>query len=285
VESAAPAWFTAALADAPRLQKITVAGAEIALRCWGRPGDPGLVLVHGGAAHAAWWDHVAPLLAGGRHVVALDISGHGDSARRPSYDATSWADEVGAAAKVAGDGRPVTVVGHSMGGRIALVAASRHRDRIDALAMVDTPLAENDLDEAELLQRRRRPTRVYAVREDALARFVTLPEQDVVLPYVKDHVAGLSVHEVEGGWTWKFDSAMSGSIQRLRPYVEPLTCPAVLFRCEHGLVPDGIEATLSDLVGEHACLVELPGVGHHPMLDEPLALVAALRTQLAAWKR
>lgn len=284
MDTVAPPWFTDALAHAPRLERVTVDGAAIALRRWGRPGDPGLVLVHGGAAHAGWWDHVAPLLADRHHVVALDISGHGDSDHRPAYDATTWADEVAAAARTAGGGRPVSLIGHSMGGRIALVTASRHRDVVHALAMVDSPLADHDLDEAELLQRRR-PTRVYPSREEALERFVTLPKQDVVLPYVQDHIVGISLKQVEGGWTWKFDRAMSGSIQKLRPHVEPLDCPVTLFRCEHGLVPADVGATLAGLAGAHARLVELPGIAHHPMLDEPLALVAALRTQLAAWER
>lgn len=284
METVAPAWFTAALAQAPRLEHVTVHGADIALRCWGRPGDPGVVLVHGGAAHAGWWDHIAPLLAVGRHVVALDISGHGDSDRRPSYDATTWADEVAGAAAVAGAGRSVALIGHSMGGRIALVAASRHRERFHALAMIDSPLVERELDETELLQRRR-PTRVYATCAEALSRFVTLPDQDVVLDYVKEHVAGLSIHAAADGWTWKFDRAMSGSIQHLRPYVAPLACPVTFFRCEHGIVSPDVGVDLADLAGHHASLVELAGVGHHPMLDQPLALVAALRTQLAAWER
>lgn len=45
-----------------------------------------LVFVHGAAAQASWWDHVAPLLAADRRVTAIDLSGHGDSEWRPAYD-------------------------------------------------------------------------------------------------------------------------------------------------------------------------------------------------------
>src|SRR5260370_32852172 len=80
-----PAWFSAALADAPQERVTTAEGAAISYRVWGRPDDRGIVLVHGGGAHSRWWDHIGPLLAKGWRVAALDLSGHGDSGRRDSH--------------------------------------------------------------------------------------------------------------------------------------------------------------------------------------------------------
>src|ERR1700693_6173318 len=77
-----PAWFSAAL-DAPvQVGMTTVDGASIAYRAWGDPDGRSIVLVHGGAAHSRWWDHIAPMLTAGWRVVAVDLSGHGDSDRR-----------------------------------------------------------------------------------------------------------------------------------------------------------------------------------------------------------
>jgi pimeloyl-ACP methyl ester carboxylesterase len=122
----APQWFTDALAAPVETGEVRVAGVPVRYRAWGVRESPGIVLVHGGAAHSRWWDHVAPLLANGRRVVALDLSGHGDSGRRDRYDLDSWADETLAAATDAGAAGPVTLVGHSMGGYVVLRAASRH---------------------------------------------------------------------------------------------------------------------------------------------------------------
>jgi pimeloyl-ACP methyl ester carboxylesterase len=58
-----PQWFVDALTRTPEECETTVDGATIHYRRWGEPERAGLVLVHGGAAHARWWDHVAPLLA------------------------------------------------------------------------------------------------------------------------------------------------------------------------------------------------------------------------------
>src|SRR5215218_11469332 len=120
----APPWFTQALAQEPEHRDAVVAGARVAHRVWGPVGAPGVVLVHGGAAHSGWWDHVAPLLTGHR-VVALDLTGHGDSDRRASYPMHHWADEVVAVADAAGLARPV-VVGHSMGGWVAVTTGAQH---------------------------------------------------------------------------------------------------------------------------------------------------------------
>ena len=48
-------------------------------------------------AEAHWWDHIAPLLPG-RQVVAIDLSGHGESGNRENYNARQWAREIVAVA-------------------------------------------------------------------------------------------------------------------------------------------------------------------------------------------
>ena len=60
-----PAWFSAALDAAVQEGTTVVDGASIAYRAWGDPDGRSIVLVHGGAAHSRWWDHIAPLLTNG----------------------------------------------------------------------------------------------------------------------------------------------------------------------------------------------------------------------------
>jgi pimeloyl-ACP methyl ester carboxylesterase len=279
-DGGAPAWFRRALAAAPEHRDVDVEGARIHYRVWGERGRPGLVLVHGGAAHSGWWDHVAPQLSSHR-VVALDLSGHGDSGRREVYDMHLWAREIVAVAQAEDLHRPV-VVGHSMGGWAAVTTGVEHGDDVAAVAYIDSPLNDQPPEESRLRERQR-PRRVYSTREEGMARFRTLPPQDVLLPYVREHIAYESLHAVDGGWTWKFDPTCFGHRLLLRDLLPELPCPVALFRCEHGLVSPEMAAEMTRLVPGRLPVVDLPDAGHHPMLDRPLELVTGLRTLLAVW--
>lgn len=279
-EETAPGWFLRALAATPEHHDLDVEGARIHYRAWGDPRRPGLVLIHGGAAHSGWWDHVAPLLTSHR-VVAPDLSGHGDSGRREVYDMHQWAREIVRVTQAEGLDRPV-VVGHSMGGWVAVTTGVEQSEAVSAVAYIDSPLNDQPPEESRLRERQR-PRRVYPSIDEAMSRFRTLPPQDVLLPYVRQHVARESLRPVEGGWTWKFDPSFFGNRLLLRELLPQLACPVALFRCEHGLVSPAMAGEMADLVPGDLPVVDLPDAGHHPMLDQPLALVTGLRTLLAVW--
>lgn len=278
-----PAWFTDAIATVPGEATTVVDGATIAYRAWGEPGARGIVLVHGGAAHARWWDHVGPLLAANHRVVALDLSGHGDSDRRETYRLDRWAQEVLEVADAAGIGSTPTVIGHSMGGYVTLRVAGLYGDRLAGIVVIDSPVRDITPEERAAAEHRAfGPLRVYPTREEALARFRPIPDQPI-LPYLASHVAETSIREVEGGWTWKFDPRIF-----TRPALTPelltrLKCRVALFQAEHGIVTPETSAVMYDRLGRAAPVIEIPAAGHHVMLDEPLALVTGIRTLLSDW--
>jgi pimeloyl-ACP methyl ester carboxylesterase len=63
-----------------RDRRVEIHGLELHLLEWGPAARSGILLLHGGAAHAHWFDAVGDALAERRHVVALDQRGHGASA-------------------------------------------------------------------------------------------------------------------------------------------------------------------------------------------------------------
>jgi pimeloyl-ACP methyl ester carboxylesterase len=105
----------------------------------------------------------------------------------------------------------------------------------------------------------------------------------VLLPYVREHVAHGSLRQDPEGWTWKFDPDLWGQRPLLTRLLPQLTCPAALFRCEKGLVSPEMAGEMAGLVAGGLPVVDLPDAGHHPMLDQPLALVTGIRTLLAFW--
>ncbi|MEZ3160764.1 alpha/beta hydrolase [Microbacterium sp. BWT-B31] len=278
----APDWFVAALADEPETGTTVVDGTSVAWRAWGPARGAGVVLVHGGAAHARWWDHIAPaLVEGGRRVVAVDLSGHGDSGRREEYDLDAWAAEVAGVVAAMGFRAPPVVIGHSMGGFVTLKLAARLGRGLAAAIVVDSPVRELTREERELRAARvvPRQPKVHESFESAVRRFRPIPDQEV-LDYVAAHIARHSLRPVPDGWVWKFDTGIYGR-EFLEPgQVDPVECRVVLVRGQHGMLTGRMSAALRERLGGTATEIEIPDAGHHIMLDEPLSLIATLRGML-----
>ncbi|MCK8671607.1 alpha/beta hydrolase [Rhodococcus sp. HM1] len=279
----APKWFVEALAARVETGHVTVDGLTIAYRAWGKEGAPGIVLVHGGMAHSHWWDHIAPQLAEGRRVVALDLSGHGDSDHRDSYGLEPWTREILAVVDDAGITGPPVLVGHSMGGIVSFAASRLYSESFAGVVLLDSPIRDMTLEEE--MRAQGAPTRTerktYPTAEEALARFRLVPPQEDAEPYVIDHIARQSMRQGPDGWYWKFDTLRIG---RERPIGNVVSkCRVAYFRSEHGVVTTDLLAQMREHFGPDALVTELPAAGHHPMIDQPLAVVAAVRTVLEAW--
>jgi pimeloyl-ACP methyl ester carboxylesterase len=287
---AVPGWFRRALAEPFRDEQVEVEGAAIHYLAWGPPGRPGLVFVHGGGAHAHWWTHVAAPFATEFRVLALDLSGHGDSDHRPEYSLDLWTAEVMAVAGAGGiNGRPL-IVGHSMGGFVTIATAALHSDRLAGAVVCDSPVTAEDPEvSAARIGSAFGAPRTYPTLDAALARFRTVPPQAHYLDYVVDNVARHSVRRTEGGWRWKFDRQVfaqlaGGAIRSVAlPYLADVRCRLALLRSEYGLVTADIGADMYDQLGRVTPIIEIPEAGHHAMLDQPLLLLTALRTLVADW--
>jgi pimeloyl-ACP methyl ester carboxylesterase len=95
-----------------------------------------VVLLHGIAGCSATWDAVLPRLAARHTVVAPDLLGHGESAKpRGDYSLGAYASGVRDLLAVLGHDR-VTVVGHSLGGGIAMQFAYQFPEWCERLVLV-----------------------------------------------------------------------------------------------------------------------------------------------------
>ncbi len=305
----APSWFEAALAHEPERRLIPVAGAEIELLTWGEVGKPGLIFVHGNSAHADWWSFIAPYFAETHRVAALSISGMGASSWRDRYSFDIFADEIHSAGRAAGlydDGRKPVYIGHSFGGSQVFYSAVNHPDRMSACLLVDTGFGGPPTrEEAERLERearargqaprwrepQTRPHRVYPTLEMALTRFRFMPPQVPGNLYIADYIARRSLKLApiseggEQGWTWKFDPSLwskldrSGMSQNLGPLHLPM---AHIYGANSAIVQRYSDHGLDRLPGSVTRIV-IPESEHHIMVDQPLALVSAMRAVLAMW--
>lgn len=291
----APGWFERALEVPFADELVEVDGCPIHHLAWGERGRPGIVFVHGGGAHAHWWTHVAARFARDLRVLAIDLSGHGDSGHRDAYTLEQWTDEVVATAEAGGLDGPPVVVGHSMGGFVTIATAARHPDAVAGAIVCDSPVTEPDPEVgAYNLGEAFGRERTYPSVDAALARFRTVPEQPRYLDYVMDHVGRRSLRPVEDedgieGFRWKFDRRIffqfGPSMRGIAlPYLSEVRCRFALLRSENGLVTEDIGEAMYDRLGRVAPVIEIPEAGHHAMLDTPLILLTALRTLLADWE-
>jgi len=294
-----PSWFADAVAHEPECSWHDVQGARIETLSWGERGRPGLLLLHGKMAHAHWWSFIAPFFAATHRVVALSFSGMGGSDWRESYSAQTMADEAIGVAQAAGAfdaAEPPIVVGHSFGGFVSLLCAHQHGERLKGVITLDMPLMSRELREARARPGLRqafaavRPTKLYPSLAAALARFRFAPEQPCENLYIADHIARTSlkqVHAADGSpaWTWRFDPKVAPvGPGRAAQALAERRCPvAIGWGAESALVTPAVARYACELAGADAPRLEIPGARHHVMVDQPLALVAALRVLLQTW--
>jgi pimeloyl-ACP methyl ester carboxylesterase len=116
---------------------IEIAGSETYVVDAGE--GPGIVMLHGFGDTAESWRRVVPRLAGGHRVVALDIPPFGRSSAPRPMNGTSlieWYPDFLAALTKMLELEGVTLVGHSLGGAIALGFALEHPDAVDRLGLI-----------------------------------------------------------------------------------------------------------------------------------------------------
>jgi pimeloyl-ACP methyl ester carboxylesterase len=285
-------WFEAALAVEPERRRVSLGEVAIETLAWGRRGDPGILLVHGFAAHADWWSFIAPLLMAGRRVVALSLSGMGRSSWRPAYRLEDHTDELIAVAEATGlfDGaRPPLVAAHSFGGFASIAAVARDPSRWWGLVLIDTMI--DDAFRSARERDGRRPRQMLGSEAEILARFRLLPPQDCANAEIVGHVARRSVVRVEQEgetfWSWATDPNLHVDFEgrAMEPMLRGITCPVALVMGEHSaLMTERMAAISRAAAPEGTPLVVIPEAAHHVLLDQPLALVSVLRTFAALWQ-
>jgi pimeloyl-ACP methyl ester carboxylesterase len=103
-------------------------------------GEPPILLVHGWTCDHTYFAPQAEHFAPNHRVVSVDLRGHGQSDKpEQDYTMAAFADDLAWLCGELGLSKPV-VIGHSMGGVIALELAARHPDLPSAIVAVDSPL-------------------------------------------------------------------------------------------------------------------------------------------------
>lgn len=103
----------------------------------GGAGRPRLVILHGMLGSSRNWQTVGRELADAFHVQALDLRNHGGSPHAEPMTYAAMAEDVLGWLDAQAGAAPVTLLGHSMGGKVAMLLACRHPARVRRLIVVD----------------------------------------------------------------------------------------------------------------------------------------------------
>jgi esterase len=241
----------------------------------GGSGDPPFVLLHGLLGSSRNWQTAGRELAAGRRVYALDLRNHGLSPHAAAMSYASMVADVQAWLDAHGVG-PAEIVGHSMGGKVAMLLACRDPARVARLVVVDIApkdyswperrqefAAMNELDLATLKSRADAESRLEArVPGWAERKFLTT-----------------NLERAEGGgWTWQIDlKAITAALPVLESnplasgdrYLGPTLFVA-------GAQSGYVKPADRDLIHRHfpsARIEVLPGSGHNPHIEARDAFV------------
>lgn len=284
-DASAPAWFRWALQHPGRSYRVRAGDIELHYLGWALEATdkPALLLVHGHRAHAHWWDHVAPFLATTHRVIAMDLSGMGDSDRREFYPRGVGGQDIVDLLCALGLG-PLAVVGHSNGGLRTLSACALAPELFQRVIAIDSYAVFKGGDHPTEPPRLR-GDRIYPDLAAALSRYRLLPDQPHVEPWVREHIARHSLRDVPGGWTWKFDPLMPSGLDQEQDgdsLLAAVQCPVhYVYGADSAIVGEPLAQRIVRALPQGHGPIAIPGGHHHLMFDQPVALIATLRALLA----
>jgi pimeloyl-ACP methyl ester carboxylesterase len=256
------------------------ASDNLLLHCldYGGQGRPPLLFLHGGSAHAHWWDFVAPAFTRHFHVMALDQRGHGDSpwTREWAYGTRHYIADLHQIISAWEFGPPI-LVGHSMGGHNVLVYAGTYSETVRAIAAIDSPATYPAFAKQALKEMAERPSRRFDSLEAAVAAFRTVPNDTVAAPEIMRQVALNSFREDrEGKLVHKMDrrTMLREPIDGW-PLLPGIQCPALYVRPALSPMPRDYGQEIAARM-PHGRFAVVPDSHHHVLLDNPKGLISAL---------
>ena len=264
-------------------QYIEVAGLKLHVQDYGTAGKPAILCVHGGAAHAHWFDFIASGFTADCHVRAIDQRGHGDSAwdtsPTPDYSYQRYAADLNAAVEQL-DLRDFILVGHSMGGVVSTVYTATYPGRVKAFILIDSTICMPPERIASMQAVGNREGRHYATQEEFLANYKVRPAGSVAAPEVIRHIAQHSGRLFEDGrWRYKVDRRIYAMRQRMDsfPYWNNIKIPALLMKggLSARITPDVIAEVKSR--APQVQVAEVANSDHHVTLDNPAGFIRAMQ--------
>jgi pimeloyl-ACP methyl ester carboxylesterase len=206
---------------------------RLAARVVGTEG-PRVVFVHGLFGQGKNWTTIAKALAERHRVTLLDLPNHGHSPWTDTVDYEDMAELV--AAELESYGEPVTLVGHSMGGKVAMTLALRRPELVRGLVVVDIAPVEypvsggrtDDPDEEAspfagyIAAMKALDLTTLQRREDADEALQAAVPSRMVRGFLLQSLVREGLGSSGGGWRWRLNlDLLERDLEHLRGFPEP----------------------------------------------------------------
>jgi pimeloyl-ACP methyl ester carboxylesterase len=242
-----------------------------------------ILLCHGGSAHCHWWDEVAQQLSEYGRVLALDFRGHGHSQWASQYGLAAHLDDLIAFVR---DHirRRVVLVGHSMGGEIAMRVAAGYPQLLDGLVVADASPAGLPLKTRLIWRWKRRKQSgsrpEFPTMEALIARFRLSPPGHNLTSAALAALALKGAEQVpSGNWAFRLDPntrKLSPGWRLPRCRIQDIRLPVLIIRGEHSRVVSERQARRMQRRIPGSQLKTIASAYHHVSLDNPEATATAI---------
>ena len=273
---------------------------RLATRTLGESGPP-VVFVHGLFGQGKNWTTIAKGLAGNHRVTLVDLPNHGHSPWTDRVDYLDMAELL--AAELEHQGEPVTLVGHSMGGKVSMQLALRRPELLRALVVVDIapveyPLQGGRTDDPD---EEASPFAAFiqAMRAMDLDRLTTRDDADAALRaavpswMVRSFLLQSLVRESSGGdgWRWRLNlELLERDLGELRGFPEPppgaaFDGPVLWVAGANSAYVLDDDRPRMDALFPGTRLVRIKNAGHWVHSEQPEVFLETLRRFLDAVER
>lgn len=254
------------------MEKVNINGVQIAYTRAGS-GKP-LILVHGYPLDHTIWDEVVPLLKNDFDLILPDLRGFGQSdVVESQYKIVDMAADIAGVLNHLGI-EQTAIAGHSMGGYIALAFARAYAERTLGLGLVSSQAPNDSPERKQGRYEAAADIMKSGVKPVADSMSAKLSPDERVQAFVRNLIAAQNPAGLAGGLKAMAErddstSALSG-----------FQFPVVLVHGEaDALIPVQRAREIKEAI-PNATLIELPGGGHMPMMEDPQATVTALKKLL-----
>jgi esterase len=244
---------------------------------------PRVVFLHGLFGQGKNWNTIARALSESARVTLVDLPNHGQSGWTDHFSYPGMASQIAELLKAQGEGERYAVVGHSMGGKVAMTLALHHRDLVERLCVVDvSPVTTAEITDFDTFVRGMRAIDLETLtdRRDADAQLAAYVSDPSIRGFLLQNLR--RDNSASNGWRWQMNLTMLGDHLahmsdwpdlRAQPYRGPVLW---LAGAESPYIQPEYAAAMRALF-PRVQLVTIKGAGHWVHSEQPQVFVSIMR--------